>query len=51
MDEQFDKGLQVRKEVIGEEYVQKAFDGADAFTQPLQEYITRNAWGTVWCPA
>ena len=49
MDEQFDKGLQVRKEVMGEEYVQKAFDGADEFTAPLQEYITRNAWGTVWC--
>jgi 4-carboxymuconolactone decarboxylase len=29
--------------------VEKAFDNADDFTGPLQEFITRNAWGTVWC--
>jgi 4-carboxymuconolactone decarboxylase len=49
MDQQFKDGLQVRKQVMGDAFVEKAFAGADDFTQPLQEYITRNAWGTVWC--
>ncbi|MFI4940214.1 MAG: carboxymuconolactone decarboxylase family protein [Burkholderiales bacterium] len=48
MDQQFKDGLQVRKQVMGEEFVEKAFANADDFTRPLQEYITRNAWGTVW---
>jgi 4-carboxymuconolactone decarboxylase len=49
MDEQFDKGLQKRRQVMGEGYVEKAFANADEFTMPLQDFITRNAWGTVWC--
>ncbi|WP_136413962.1 MULTISPECIES: 4-carboxymuconolactone decarboxylase [Oxalobacteraceae] len=48
-DQQFEGGLQMRKQVMGEEFVEKAFANADAFTMPLQEFITRNAWGTVWC--
>jgi 4-carboxymuconolactone decarboxylase len=48
MDQQFDDGLEIRKQVMGESFVDAAFAGADAFTQPLQEFITRNAWGTVW---
>jgi 4-carboxymuconolactone decarboxylase len=48
MDKQFEDGLEMRKRVMGEEFVAKAFAGADDFTRPLQEYITRNAWGTVW---
>lgn len=48
MDKQFEDGLEIRKQVMGEEFVTKAFAGADDFTRPLQEYITRNAWGTVW---
>ncbi|MFC3109763.1 carboxymuconolactone decarboxylase family protein [Undibacterium arcticum] len=49
MDQQFEDGLHTRKKVMGEEFVKKAFDNADDFTRPLQEFITRNAWGTVWC--
>jgi 4-carboxymuconolactone decarboxylase len=48
-DQQFDAGLQKRKQVMGEDFVEKAFAGATDFTMPLQEFITRNAWGTVWC--
>jgi 4-carboxymuconolactone decarboxylase len=48
-DPQFNAGLQVRKQVMGEDFVEKALAGATEFTQPLQEFITRNAWGTVWC--
>jgi len=49
MDQQFKDGLQVRKQVMGEDYVDRAFANADEFSAPLQEFITRNAWGTVWC--
>ena len=49
MDQQFEDGLQIRKQVMGENYVDKAFANADEFTLPIQEFITRNAWGTVWC--
>ena len=48
-DQQFNDGLKVRKQVMGESYVDSAFTNADAFTLPIQEFITRNAWGTVWC--
>jgi 4-carboxymuconolactone decarboxylase len=48
-DQQFKNGLQKRKQVMGEDFVEKAFANADEFTMPLQEFITRNAWGTVWC--
>lgn len=49
MDEQFDDGLRMRKQVMGDAFVDKAFAGADNFTLPLQEFVTRNCWGTVWC--
>lgn len=34
---------------MGDEFVEQAFSNADDFTMPLQEFVTRNAWGTVWC--
>ena len=49
MDKQFNDGLQIRKQVMGDAFVEKAFSNVDAFTAPLQEFVTRNAWGTVWC--
>lgn len=49
MDQQYEDGLKMRKQVMGEEFVEKAFANADEFTMPLQEFVTRNAWGTVWC--
>lgn len=47
-DPLFERGLQTRREVLGAEYVDAAIAGADAFTRPLQEMVTRNAWGDVW---
>jgi len=49
MDQQYEDGLRMRKQVMGEDFVEKAFANADDFTMPLQEFVTRNAWGTVWC--
>ncbi len=48
-DQQYQDGLQMRKKVMGEEFVEKAFANATDFTMPLQDFVTRNAWGTVWC--
>ncbi|MES2257798.1 MAG: carboxymuconolactone decarboxylase family protein [Pseudomonadota bacterium] len=49
MDQQFEDGLQKRKQVMGEDFVARAYAQADEFTKPLQDHITREAWGTVWC--
>jgi 4-carboxymuconolactone decarboxylase len=47
-DKDFDQGLAQRKKVMGEDFVARAFGGATEFTLPIQQYITRNAWGDVW---
>jgi 4-carboxymuconolactone decarboxylase len=47
-DAQFEAGLITRKQVMGDDFVARAFGGATDFTQPIQQYITRNAWGDVW---
>lgn len=44
----FEAGLAVRKAVLGAEYVERALADTDEFSQPLQELVTENAWGTVW---
>lgn len=44
----FDKGLQVRREVLGAEYVDAAIRNADPFNLPLQELVTEYCWGEVW---
>ena len=41
-DESFEKGLQKRKKVLGEEYVQKNLDNADDFSLPFQKMLTIN---------
>jgi len=46
--EQYEQGLATRKEVMGNDFVDKALAGATSFTQPLQEHITRAAWGDIW---
>lgn len=47
-DKDFDKGLATRKRVMGDDFVAQAFGNATPFTEPIQQYITRNAWGDVW---
>jgi 4-carboxymuconolactone decarboxylase len=41
-------GERVRREVLGDEHVDRALGRATPFTQPFQEYITGAAWGDVW---
>lgn len=48
MTDMFEKGLEVRKAVLGKEYVEKSLAGADEFTRPMQELVTKYCWGEVW---
>jgi 4-carboxymuconolactone decarboxylase len=50
MDENdtYKAGLAVRRKVLGEKYVDDAMANADAFMQPLQQYLTEHAWGACW---
>jgi 4-carboxymuconolactone decarboxylase len=44
----YDDGLQVRREVLGDEHVDRAIAGATELTADFQRLITEHAWGTVW---
>lgn len=44
----FEKGLQVRKEVLGADYVETSLRSADDFNRPFQELVTEYCWGAVW---
>jgi len=46
--ELFEKGLAVRKEVLGKDYVENSLKSADDFTMVMQEYSTEACWGMVW---
>lgn len=46
--EQFHKGLEVRRAVVGDVYVDKSLNGADDLTAPLQKLVTEYCWGEVW---
>jgi 4-carboxymuconolactone decarboxylase len=41
-------GERTRREVLGDEHVDRAQAKATEFTQPFQDFITRYAWGDVW---
>jgi 4-carboxymuconolactone decarboxylase len=43
-----DRGMAVRREVLGDAHVDRAVAATTAFTAPFQEFITRSAWGQVW---
>ena len=44
----FDRGLAIRKDVLGKEFVEKSFENADDFNMPMQELTTEYCWGYVW---
>ena len=47
-DEQLERGFAVRREVLGDEHVDRAIANTTEFTAAFQELITRYAWGEVW---
>ncbi len=46
--ERFERGLAVRREVLGAEYVNRSLAEADDFSRPLQELVTEYCWGEIW---
>jgi 4-carboxymuconolactone decarboxylase len=46
--ELFETGLQIRREVLGAEHVDKSISQADDFNRPLQELVTEYCWGAIW---
>ena len=44
----FDKGLAIRKAVLGAEFVDNSFATADDFNREYQELVTQYCWGEVW---
>lgn len=42
------EGVQVRREVMGDAFVDRALNNATEFSQPLQEFVNEHAWGGVW---
>src|SRR5579883_1049510 len=48
MESRYDIGMQVRKEVLGSEHVERALARTTAFDADFQRFITETAWGGVW---
>jgi 4-carboxymuconolactone decarboxylase len=48
MADDYDNGMTVRREVLGDAHVDRAVAATTGFTAPFQEFITRTAWGQVW---
>lgn len=46
--EMFEKGLKMRRAVLGAEYVDKSIASADDFNMPMQELVTTYCWGEIW---
>jgi 4-carboxymuconolactone decarboxylase len=47
-DPTYDAGLATRRDVLGDDYVDRALSATTEFTAPFQEFITRYAWGEMW---
>ena len=44
----FERGLEIRKSVLGKEFVENSIATADDFNLPMQELVTEYCWGAVW---
>src|SRR3954469_8793287 len=47
-DPRYAAGMKVRREVLGDEHVDRATAAATDFSRPFQEFLTRSAWGEAW---
>jgi 4-carboxymuconolactone decarboxylase len=48
VDDRYEAGMKVRREVLGDAHVDRATANATDFSRPFQEFITRSAWGEAW---
>ena len=47
-DALWDKGLETRRAVVGDTYVDRSLEAMDDFNEALQDFVTRTAWGDIW---
>ena len=47
-DDTYERGMRVRREVLGDEHVDRAIEGTTEHTAAFQDFITRYAWGEIW---
>jgi 4-carboxymuconolactone decarboxylase len=47
-DDAYERGLRIRREVLGDDHVDRATERATEHTREFQELITRYAWGEIW---
>ena len=47
-NERFNQGFNNRKEVLGDQHVEKSWAAADDFNRPMQKLVTEVCWGEVW---
>jgi 4-carboxymuconolactone decarboxylase len=47
-DRAYERGMRTRREVLGDEHVDRAVANTSELTAPFQDFITRYAWGDVW---
>jgi 4-carboxymuconolactone decarboxylase len=47
-DEARERGMRIRREVLGDEHVDRAVKGTTDHTADFQDFITRYAWGEIW---
>jgi 4-carboxymuconolactone decarboxylase len=47
-DTRYDQGMTTRREVLGNDHVDRAIANTTPFTAPFQDFITRYAWGEIW---
>jgi 4-carboxymuconolactone decarboxylase len=48
MSDRYEQGMKTRREVLGDEHVDRAVENTTPFTEPFQDFITRYAWGEIW---
>jgi 4-carboxymuconolactone decarboxylase len=48
MNDRYEQGMKVRREVLGDEHVDRAIERTTPFTADFQDLITRYAWGEIW---
>jgi 4-carboxymuconolactone decarboxylase len=46
--EDFERGMQARREVLGAEHVNRSLEQVTEFSRPVQELVTQYCWGAVW---
>ena len=47
-EDAYERGMKIRREVLGDEHVDRAIENSTEHTAAFQEFITRYAWGEVW---